>query len=76
MELYQESVMSVSQHYAKTRALATPDELRWLKILMARPSPLRGISVRAQTDKLAMYLFIEHILTLPLSFLHMFEEDS
>lgn len=66
--------MSVSQRYAKTKPSCT-DELRWLKTLMARPSPLRGISMRAQADKLAIYLFIDHLVSLPQSFLYLFEED-
>lgn len=67
--------MNVAMSYAKNGPHGT-DELRWLKTLMARSPPLLGISVRAQTDKLAIYLLIEHVATLPLSFLHLFEEDD
>ncbi|KAK4010544.1 thyroid hormone receptor beta [Daphnia magna] len=75
VEVFQESIMNVAMSYAKNGPHGT-DELRWLKTLMARSPPLLGISVRAQTDKLAIYLLIEHVATLPLSFLHLFEEDD
>ena len=67
--------MNVSEQYAKSGKNSS-DELRWLKTLMARSSPLRGISVHAATDKLAIYISIEHVQTLPVSFLHLFEEDN
>ncbi len=75
VEVFQESIMNVSMSYAKNGAHAS-DEMRWLKTLMTRCPPLRGISVYTLPDRLAIYLFIEHVATLPISFMHLFEEDE
>lgn len=75
VEVFQESIMNVSMSNAKNGAHAS-DELRWLKTLMTRCPPLRGISVYTLPDRLAIYLFIEHVATLPISFMHLFEEDE
>ena len=67
--------MSLAMRYAKSGPYGS-DELRWLKILMARSPPLKGFSIGKQQDKLAIYAAIEHVVSLPISFLHLFEESN
>ena len=67
-------MMSLAMRHARNGPYGS-DELRWLKILMARSPPLKGFSIGKQQDKLAIYASIEHVISLPISFLHLFEED-
>lgn len=50
------------------------DELRWFQALITRPPPLKGFTVARQPEKLAIYVSIEHVTELPISFVHLFEE--
>lgn len=74
IEVQQDSMMSLAMRHARNGPYGS-DELRWLKILMARSPPLKGFSIGKQQDKLAIYASIEHVVSLPISFLHLFEED-
>lgn len=75
VEVYQDSMASMAAKLSG-KQLPSGEELRWLKSIMTRPPPLKGFTVAQQPDKCAIYVSIEHVTQLPVSFIHLFEEHS
>ena len=73
---FQDAILSMAVRLHGGSTGNEAQQLRWLQALITRPPPLKGFSIALQPEECAIYVSIDAVSELPISFVHLFEEHS
>ena len=73
---FQDAILSMAVRLHGGPTGNEAQQLRWLLALITRPPLLKGFSIALQPEKCAIYVSIDAVSVLPISFVDLFEEHS